>query len=79
MVASHDIELTEILSGSYDNFHFREQITDDGIVFDYKLYPGRARTKNAIKLLEFMDYPGEVIAHAQRMAEDFEATRKWGR
>lgn len=79
VVASHDIELTEILSGSYDNFHFREQITDDGIVFDYKLYPGRARTKNAIKLLEFMDYPGEVIAHAQRMAEDFEATRKWGR
>ncbi len=79
VVASHDIELTEILSGSYDNFHFREQITDEGIVFDYKLYPGKARTKNAIKLLDFMDYPREVIARAQRMAEDFETTRKWGK
>ena len=79
VVASHDIELTEILSGSYDNFHFREQITDEGIVFDYKLYPGKARTKNAIKLLDFIDYPREVIARAQRMAEDFETTRKWGK
>lgn len=79
VVASHDIELTEILSESYDNVHFREQITDEGIVFDYKLYPGKARTKNAIKLLDFMDYPREVIARAQRMAEDFETARKWAK
>ena len=37
IIASHDIELTELLKNSYENYHFREQITDHGISFDYTL------------------------------------------
>lgn len=38
IVASHDIELTRILDKIYDNYHFREQIKDKDITFDYKIY-----------------------------------------
>ena len=43
IVASHDIELTKILEEIYSNYHFREQIKDNDIIFDYK-------TENAIIL-----------------------------
>lgn len=69
VVASHDIELTVILEELYDNYHFRENITDNGITFDYKIHNGRTTTRNAIKLLEFLDYPQEIITDALKFAE----------
>ena len=37
-IATHDIELTEILKNDCSNIHFSEQVTaDDGISFDYKV------------------------------------------
>lgn len=77
LVASHDIELTEMLKNIYDNYHFRERITDEGITFDYKLHTGHATTRNAIKLLEFMDYPENVVGDAKSAAEGFEESHKW--
>lgn len=35
VVATHDIELTQLLQNSYDNYHFSEQITQNGVEFDY--------------------------------------------
>ncbi len=77
VTASHDMELTEILSNIYDNYHFRETITDDGIVFDYILYRGYATTKNAIKLLEFMEYDKDITLLANELANDYMKNRKW--
>lgn len=77
VIATHDIELTEITGDYYDNYHFSEHITDDGIHFDYKIYEGRATTKNAIKLLEFMKYDPEITAKANELAENFEKNRVW--
>jgi DNA mismatch repair ATPase MutS len=77
IIASHDIELTEILKNLYDNYHFRELMTDQGMSFDYKIHSGFTTTRNAIKLLEFMDYPNSIVLTAQNLAEDFETTRKW--
>jgi len=54
LVATHDIELTEITQTFCDNFHFRETITEEGITFDYQIHNGYATTKNAIRLLGFM-------------------------
>jgi len=71
IAASHDIELTRILAGKYDNYHFREQVTDDGIVFDYKLKNGPSTTRNAIKLLCFMGFEGSVIDRAEELAEEY--------
>jgi DNA mismatch repair ATPase MutS len=77
MVASHDIELTELQEEAYDNLHFREQITESGIEFDYRIRPGRTTTRNAIKLLSHLQYPSRVVSQATSLAENFSSTRKW--
>lgn len=77
IIATHDIELTEIVENSFDNYHFQEHINDDGIRFDYKICEGRATTKNAIKLLEFMNYHSQIISKANQMADIFEKSRFW--
>lgn len=65
MVASHDQELTGLLSDLYDNYHFSEKIGQKDIEFDYKLYPGPAVSNNAIRLLEYMGFPEKIIADAK--------------
>jgi hypothetical protein len=77
VIATHDIELTEMAEDSFDNYHFQEQIGDDSVNFDYKIYDGRSTTKNAIRLLEFMDYNQEIIVKANALARDFEKNRVW--
>jgi Mismatch repair ATPase (MutS family) len=69
--ATHDIELTELLSGLYRNYHFEEEIRDGDILFNYTLREGRANSRNAIRLLEIMGYDQTIIQKAQRQAEDF--------
>jgi len=73
IAASHDIELTRILE-KYDNYHFREQVTDDGIVFDYKLKNGPSTTRNAIKLLRFMGFEEDIVKRAEGLAEEYTQT-----
>jgi len=65
IVASHDIELTKILDKKYDNYHFCEQIQERDIAFDYKIYKGPSTSKNAIKLLEYVGFPDEIISEAR--------------
>lgn len=77
LVASHDIELTRLLNDEYQNYHFSEQITDQGILFDYQIQEGPSNTKNAIKLLAYAGYEKEIIQNAEAMAGQFEATGKW--
>ena len=64
VVASHDIELTRILDKIYANYHFREQIKDNDIIFDYKIYDGASTSSNAIKLLDYIGFPEEIITEA---------------
>lgn len=66
IVASHDIELTKILSDCYDNYHFREQIMNQDIFFDYIIHEGASTSKNAIKLLEFVHFPEEIVNDARK-------------
>lgn len=75
--ATHDIELTRLLEEEYDNYHFSEEVRDGDVMFDYKLQPGRATTRNAIRLLELMGYDGEIIERAYRQAETFMETGEW--
>ncbi|MDE5952169.1 MAG: hypothetical protein K2H12_11375, partial [Acetatifactor sp.] len=69
--ATHDIELTELLSSQYDNYHFEEEIRDGDILFNYTLRMGKANSRNAIRLLEIMGYDPSIIQSAQRQAENF--------
>lgn len=69
--ATHDIELTELLAGKYDNYHFEEDIRNGDILFNYTLREGKANSRNAIRLLEIMGYDESIILSAQKQAEDF--------
>jgi DNA mismatch repair ATPase MutS len=76
VVATHDIELTRMLPG-YVNFHFGEQITGSGVEFDYKIKQGPSTTKNAIKLLDFMEFDRKIIEGAEKLVGKFEKTQTW--
>lgn len=77
-VATHDIELTEMLKKQCDNVHFEETVTEDrGITFAYVLKQGPSVTRNAIALLKVMDYPEKIVDQAQKEARYFDEQRTW--
>lgn len=75
--ATHDIELTKLLEDQYDNYHFEEELKNGDVVFSYELHPGRATTRNAIRLLDSIGFDREVTQRAAKRAEEFEKTGKW--
>lgn len=64
LVATHDIEVIELLGDAYAPYHFREQIADGALTFDYRIHAGPSDTRNAIALLELMGFPGDLVADA---------------
>ena len=77
IIASHDIELTEIAGGLYSNYHFRESIEGGKVLFDYKVHDGPSITRNAIKLLEVLVYPESVTTQANQLAQYFAEMHEW--
>ncbi len=75
--ATHDIELTHILEKDFSNYHFQERIENRQIIFDYKLYQGKAISKNAIKLLDMLGYPQEITDAAEEAAQEFLNLGEW--
>lgn len=75
--ATHDIELTYILENKYSNYHFRERVEGNQVLFDYKLYKGRAVSRNAIKLLKLLDYSEDIINDAEKAADEYLKTGEW--
>jgi DNA mismatch repair ATPase MutS len=67
-VATHDLELAELLKDSFSLFHFTEIVQQDKVLFDYKLKGGPLRDTNAIRILELNNYPEEVIQEAAQLA-----------
>lgn len=61
LVATHDLELTEILKDKYLCYYFTEDINEEGLNFDYKIKNGVCRNRNAVKLLKYLEYPEEII------------------
>lgn len=75
--ATHDYELTDLLEKDYLNYHFSEDIKDNDILFEYKLIPGKATSRNAIKLLSIMGFNDTIVNKAQTMASDFSNNGVW--
>lgn len=75
--ATHDIELSYILDHDYTNWHFEEEVGEHDVIFSYLLKEGRATTRNAIKLLEVMNYDPDIVKGARKEAERFEKTGEW--
>lgn len=65
LVATHDIELTEVSKEKYDCYYFCEDVDEtEGLVFDYKLKNGVCKSGNAIKLLKYLKYPKVITDNA---------------
>lgn len=75
--ATHDIELSYMLNGVYENYHFQEEVQEHEVVFNYILRKGRATTRNAIRLLDMLGYDPEIVKAAGMAAENFERTGVW--
>ncbi len=65
LAATHDLELTEHLAGRYDSCFFADDFARDDLRFDHRLRQGVATTRNAIRLLERLGYPEEIVRQAR--------------
>ena len=75
--ATHDIELSYILNSLYDNYHFEEEVKKKEVVFSYILKKGRATSRNAIRLLDMLEYDPKIVEGAAKAARDFEEKGVW--
>ena len=60
-VATHDLELVK-LAGQIPriaNYHFREEVREDRMIFDYRLRSGPCPTTNALKIMQIEGLPVE--------------------
>ena len=76
-MATHDLELTGILSDVYDNYHFSEQIVDGDVRFSYRLLPGPSNSCNAIALLSSLGYDRTIVEKAQERADGYLQKGSW--
>lgn len=70
IVATHDIELADMVKHHYDCYYFTEDVGKEGLEFDYKIKKGIIKTRNAIKLLKFLGYPEEIVEGAEKRANE---------
>jgi hypothetical protein len=77
-VSTHDIELADMLDGTYELYHFSEKVENKTVDFDFRLKAGKLKNRNAIRILEINDYPPEIIAEAMKISGelDFELNGK---
>ena len=62
LVATHDLELVK-LADEIDgvvNFHFREEVSDGRMVFDYRLRSGPCPTTNALTIMRLEGLPVDI-------------------
>ncbi|MBX4265450.1 MutS-related protein [Clostridium estertheticum] len=60
-VATHDLEIATMVGDLYECHYFTENVGEHGLEFDYQIRKGVSSTRNAIKVLEFIGYPQEII------------------
>jgi hypothetical protein len=62
LIATHDLELIKLADEikGVTNYHFREEVFDSRMVFDYRLRPGPCPTTNALKIMRLEGLPVET-------------------
>ncbi len=58
-ISTHDLELTKLADTipQITNSHFREEVVDGRMVFDYKMRPGPCPSTNALKIMRMEGLP----------------------
>lgn len=61
LISTHDLELAHLEETipAVSNFHFREDIHDGKMVFDYTIRPGPSPTTNALRIMKLAGLPVE--------------------
>ena len=61
-IATHDLELVQLAdeTARLVNVHFRDDVMNGRMIFDYKLYPGPCPTTNALKIMKLAGLPMTV-------------------
>lgn len=61
IVSTHDLELANLAETipNFKNYHFREDVIDGRMAFDYKLRPAPCPTTNALKIMRMEGLPVE--------------------
>jgi DNA mismatch repair ATPase MutS len=67
LVASHDLELAKQLENMYDMYYFCEKLKGNDVIFDYKLREGISHSRNAIRLLQLIGFPNEIVEVAKEL------------
>ena len=73
--ATHDGELVDMLDGEFAPYHFTDAIGAGGLVFDFRLQPGPATTRNAIALLKQRGAPDALVSRARARAAALDQAR----
>ncbi|MFQ5676146.1 MAG: MutS family DNA mismatch repair protein, partial [bacterium] len=63
IITTHDLELTQLADKipSVINYHFREDVVNGEMVFDYKMRPGPCPSTNALKIMQLEGLPVEEM------------------
>jgi len=61
VVSTHDLNILPELE-NYNFYYFTENITSESLAFDFKIRKGTSKTRNAVKILEHVKYPKELVA-----------------
>jgi hypothetical protein len=58
-ISTHDLELVKVTNElpQIKNYHFREDVIDGKMMFDYHLWPGPSPTTNALKIMQIAGLP----------------------
>ena len=61
LIATHDLELEQMSAQikNLSNYHFRDDVENGKMVFEYKLYSGPCPTTNALKIMQVEGLPVE--------------------
>jgi DNA mismatch repair ATPase MutS len=62
VVTTHDLELVQLADEipQLRNYHFREEVVNGQMQFDYRLRPGPSPTTNALKIMRLEGLPVDV-------------------
>jgi DNA mismatch repair ATPase MutS len=60
IVTTHDISILPDLE-NYEFYYFEPDISKTSMSFDYKIKKGITEVRNAVKLMEYIEYPQELI------------------
>ncbi|MFC3361613.1 hypothetical protein ACFOG5_00300 [Pedobacter fastidiosus] len=75
--STHDIELINLLETDYELYHFTETVKDNMLYFDHQIKTGPLKTRNAVKILELMNFPAGITKEAGLLSERiFELSNK---